>query len=220
MDLIFFHPSHVHVPTPTLSSPSNIVRLKKSFYNSSSTLAQRAASLLVNEVVKPLEERGLLAVTRSSGARKWQGVIRVPEKCDGVWEDKGTRISGIQDVKGVFRRADFNLVPIKSRAAGLLALTGDTEFNKDLRTRASKLGMHLNEFGLWRWQTEDVKNEDEQKGFWELIKVESEEEILNELGLEYVEPEKRNFGFVVGKTKTTPKRSGLGKPKKISRLLD
>lgn len=89
----------------------------------------------------------------------------------------------------------------------MLALTGDIEFNRDIRTKASNLGMHLNEFGLWRWQSngsgDDVETGAEvpEKGYWELVKADTEEEILNELGMEFVEPTKRNFTFVVGKSK-------------------
>jgi DNA polymerase beta len=102
---------------------------------------------------------------------------------------------------------------MKSRGAALLALTGDTEFNRDIRTRAINLGLHLNEFGLWRWQPdENGRNEEgEEKGYWELVKAETEEEILKEVGMEWVEPEKRNFAFVVGKTSGR----GKGRPKKI-----
>jgi DNA polymerase beta len=103
---------------------------------------------------------------------------------------------------------------MKSRGAALLALTGDTECNKDLRTRAINLGLHLNEFGLWRWQPdENGRSEEEEKGYWELVKAETEEEVLRELGMEWVEPEKRNFAFVVGKTSTSS--GGRGRPKKI-----
>jgi DNA polymerase beta len=61
--------------------------------------------------------------------------------------------------------------------------------------------MHLNEFGLWRWQANDPHANDDdvpEDGYWELVKSESEQEILEELALEYVEPERRNFGFVFG----------------------
>lgn len=99
------------------------------------------------------------------------------------------------------------MVPWKSRGAALLALTGDTEFNRDIRTRAINLGMHLNEFGLWRWQSNgfervNVGAEAERApdtGYWELVKADTEEEILRELGLDFVEPTKRNFSNVVGK---------------------
>jgi DNA polymerase beta len=93
---------------------------------------------------------------------------------------------------------------MKSKGAALLALTGDLEFNKHLRMRAHDHGCHLNEFGLWRWQ--GVKGEDSaedpERGYWEMVKAETEEEILDVLGMEWVEPERRNFKFVV-------KREGL-----------
>jgi DNA polymerase beta len=99
------------------------------------------------------------------------------------------------------------LVPWKSRGAALLALTGDIEFNRDIRTRAINLGLHLNEFGLWRWQSngseeaevETATEKAPEKGYWELVKADTEEEILRELGLDFVEPTKRNFSNVVGK---------------------
>lgn len=83
----------------------------------------------------------------------------------------------------------------------MLAFTGDIEFNKTLRSRAHGLGMHLNEFGLWRWSGSDAKSQSEDASYWELMKAETEEDILENLGLEYVEPTKRNFGFLVGKKK-------------------
>jgi DNA polymerase beta len=108
-----------------------------------------------------------------------------------------------------------SLVPWKSRGAALLALTGDIEFNKDIRVKANNLGMHLNEFGLWRWQSNGsvepgaITGEGvEDRGFWELIKAESEEEILTELGMDWVEPTKRSFAFVAG-TKRVMKKAKL-----------
>lgn len=92
------------------------------------------------------------------------------------------------------------MVAQKSRGAALLALTGDTEFNRDLRIRATKIGMQLNEFGLWRWnESEGTEEEGNEGGFWELVRAETEEEVLRELGMEYIEPTKRNFALVSGK---------------------
>jgi DNA polymerase beta len=101
------------------------------------------------------------------------------------------------------------LVPWKSRGAALLALTGDIEFNRDIRTKAINLGMHLNEFGLWRWQSNGSEeahvNEGAERasetGYWELVKADTEEQILRELGMDFIEPTKRNFSNVVGKPK-------------------
>lgn len=79
--------------------------------------------------------------------------------------------------------------------------------------------MHLNEFGLWRWQSNGSDETEVEagtrkapdKGYWELVKADTEEEILRELGLDFIEPTKRNFLNVVGKQ--TKKRTTTRKLK-------
>ena len=226
IDIVLFHPSHVHVPTPASLNPKAVHgRYGTPFRATYPSASARASSPLLQDVVRPLEDRGLLAATLSSGPRKWQGVARLPERVGGrLWEERSLRLLQIQRTEGVYRRIDIKCVfgallnlftkksllncsfaPVKSKGAALLALTGDVEFTRHVRGRALALGLHLNEFGLWRWQVNgnglehsDDAGEDDG-GFWELVRAESEEEILNELGMEYVEPEKRNFRFVVGK---------------------
>lgn len=107
------------------------------------------------------------------------------------------------------------MIPMKSRGAALLALTGDLEFNRDMRTQASKLGMHLNEYGLWRWvshnpspspSSEDTDEpEEEDKGHWELMQADSEDTILHELGKSWIEPSKRNFSYLLDRMVKRPK---------------
>lgn len=94
--------------------------------------------------------------------------------------------------------------------------TGDSDFNSFVRTTASRMGLQLNELGLWRWKdvpravgdpaaAADSTNDESKPcaggGYWELLASRSEEEVLEELGLDYVEPEKRNFSFVVGRSR-------------------
>lgn len=50
--------------------------------------------------------------------------------------------------------------------------------------------MHLNEWGLWKWESTQSDSED---GAWALVAGSDEEAIFTEIGLDYVEPEKRNF---------------------------
>lgn len=118
------------------------------------------------------------------------------------------------------------LVPIKSKGAATLSLTGDVEFNKDLRKRASQLGMHLNESGLWRLHP---RNDDAspklahdsatEEGYWELVASETEDDIFNELGMPWIDPEKRNFDYLIrtGSMKFQPRtvKRGRGRPPKI-----
>ncbi|KAJ7143532.1 hypothetical protein C8R43DRAFT_953973 [Mycena crocata] len=197
--LIILHPDHVHVPFPA-GTPS-----KLSIVPSKKPKTSLPSSLLQLEVVPALQSRGILAAALSSGDLKWQGIVMVPESDwstrNDQWGERQRRIAAIENGEGVYRRMDLNLVAQKSRGAALLALTGDLEFNRDLRIRASRVGMHLNEFGLWRWnEGSDVDEEGNSTGFWELVWGETEEEVLKELGMEYVEPVKRNFSLVLGRT--------------------
>jgi DNA polymerase beta len=119
---------------------------------------------------------------------------------------------------------------MKSRAAALISLTGDTELIRHLRLKAIKAGMHLNEFGLWRWisngspdlegkpidadkaeHAEGTSEEQKKSGFWQLIPTTTEEDIFKELGMDFVEPSRRNFAFlskkVVPEQKKTIKKS-------------
>ena len=79
----------------------------------------------------------------------------------------------------------------------MLALTGDKEFNRYIRTLASKQGMLLNENGLWRWRDNNQGSSNGATGFWELVARETEEDILDQIGMEFVEPDKRNYAHVV-----------------------
>lgn len=73
--------------------------------------------------------------------------------------------------------------------------------------------MHLNEFGLWRWQSNgsrETQEDAEEKGFWEFVRADTEEDVLTELGMEYVDPTKRSFSFLVNK----PMKNESSKAKK------
>ncbi|KAF8214937.1 hypothetical protein K438DRAFT_1659786 [Mycena galopus ATCC 62051] len=190
IDLIILHPDHVHVPVPTIF-PSHIDVSPSPRKRKNGT---RPPSLLQDDIVPILQSRGVLAATLSSGDLKWQGVVLLPDPASAIKDDqlaeRKRRTTAIENGDGVYHRADLNLVAQKSRGAALLALTGDIDFNRDLRVRAAKVGMHLNEFGLWRWNDNE---EEPAEGFWELVRAETEEEVLKELGMDYVEPTKRNF---------------------------
>lgn len=101
------------------------------------------------------------------------------------------------------------MVPVKSRGAALLQLTGDVDFNVDIRKRAQAMGMQLNEYGLWRFRPQSGSSRmtphgtataSEEDGHWELVASETEEEILDQLNMPWVEPEKRNFSFLMADT--------------------
>ena len=105
------------------------------------------------------------------------------------------------------------MVSSKSKGAALLCTTGDPEYVKYVTNEASKLGMVLNEYGLWQFHSNDdslyaaevYKTPGKRtkrllsqltNGYWELLPSDTEEQILDHLGLPYVEPDMRNFANI------------------------
>ncbi|KAJ7741289.1 hypothetical protein B0H16DRAFT_1464484 [Mycena metata] len=216
IDLIILHPDHVHVPFPSPPDPALVLPTPKKSKSKSRKGNGNGgpSSLLQADLIPVLEKRGILASTLSSGELKWQGIALLPSADAAVWGERQRQIDAIENGDGVYRRMDLNLVAQKSRGAALLSLTGDTDFIRDLRIRAKKIGLHLSEFGLWRWNAEErdsdrdpqsssSEDEGEGRGFWELVRAETEEEVLAELGMDYIEPTKRNYASLMkgGSTK-------------------
>ncbi|KAG1906751.1 uncharacterized protein F5891DRAFT_1003591 [Suillus fuscotomentosus] len=216
VDIMLTHPSHVHVPTPPSKNGSVAQGISRTrFHTSSRKLREVQDSLLLRDVVFPLESRGLVVETLSPGSKKWQGVIRLPERTvDGTWEERSQRIERIREQQGLYIRLDLNLAPVKSKGAALLALTGDKEFNIDIRTKAARLGLLLDEFGLWRWTSDPSLPADAEEGYWTFVEGESEDAVLRELGMNYVEPIKRNFAYLSNSDLDTPTVKKGGRPRK------
>lgn len=216
VDIMLTHPSHVHVPTPPSKNGSVAQGINRTpSHTSSRKLREVQDSLLLRDVVFPLESRGLIAETLSPGSKKWQGVIRLPERTvDGTWEERSQRIERIREQQGLYIRLDLNLAPVKSKGAALLALTGDKEFNIDIRTRAARLGLLLDEFGLWRWTSDPSLPADAEEGYWTFVEGESEDAVLRELGMNYVEPIKRNFVYLSNSDSDTSTVTKGGRPRK------
>lgn len=72
----------------------------------------------------------------------------------------------------------------------MLALTGDLEFYLDIQRKATTLGMQLNEWGLWKWEPTKL---DSKEGTWSFVHTDEEQDVFTEVGLEYIEPERRHF---------------------------
>ena len=79
------------------------------------------------------------------------------------------------------RRIDIRYVPHESYYTSLLYFTGSGPFNEKMRGLAKELGYMLNEYGLYKVEGQKKKR----------IKVNSEKEIFEKLGMEYIPPEKR-----------------------------
>ena len=76
-------------------------------------------------------------------------------------------------------QVDLRALPHESYGAALQYFTGSKEHNIVLRSRALKLGLTLNEYGLFRLEGE------------QRVGGETEEEVYHELGLEWIPPELR-----------------------------
>ncbi|KAF5343216.1 hypothetical protein D9758_013424 [Tetrapyrgos nigripes] len=252
MSVILLHPSYVHVPYPKVPPPfpdsgkteTRSGRRLMPFREKFTKLAVKSQSLLIGQIVPHLRDRGLMADTISLGSKKWVGMIRVPEAGDQGVDDtaimvRRKRRERIDEMQGQYRRLELNLVPQKSRSAALLSLTGDSEFVRDMRLRANKMGMHLDEFGLWRWNstglktengTPEVEEEEEasdpdsgseasedsspssSSGRYTLIPTPTEQSIFDELGIPFVHPEKRNYSYLVG-----PGKRDRDKPQRMEK---
>ncbi|KAG6332478.1 hypothetical protein ID866_6612 [Astraeus odoratus] len=140
------------------------------------------------DVTSPLVGRGLVAETVAAGPHRWRGIIRLPQRSEGGhWEDRAERLKQIKDREGRYSQLEIFCIPQQRQGAALMALTGDSEFIKDICSRAQRLGLHFNEYGLWRWC---------ESGNWEFMHGDSEEGIFSELGMDYIEPYRRNFAFL------------------------
>jgi DNA polymerase (family 10) len=99
---------------------------------------------------------------------------------------KGANKASIQyGLEGL--QVDLRALPHESYGAAMQYFTGSKEHNIVLRSRALKLGLTLNEYGLFR-----LENEQRVAG-------ETEEEVYGQLGLNWIPPELReNCGEIEG----------------------
>jgi DNA polymerase beta len=107
-------------------------------------------------------------------------------------------------------------------------LTGDEEFVRIARLAAARLGMYLDEYGLWRWHSSEeaalesqsqfqvqsnpdtsAQHRPQNGGYWELVEGESEDRILDEIELGVIAPHRRNFGFLTSKKRASARAGTL-----------
>jgi DNA polymerase beta len=85
------------------------------------------------------------------------------------------------------RRIDIRYMPYASYYTALLYFTGSDDFNRKMRQVAKKKNYKLNEYGLYKLEIKSGKLIEKQ------IKIESEEQVFDILGMEYKKPEERNI---------------------------
>ncbi len=89
-------------------------------------------------------------------------------------------------------QVDLRLVDEQAFPAALQYFTGSKEHNTALRARARRLGLKLNEYGLFRELSNETK-----AGTEERLVVHNEDELYRALGLSYIPPELReNMGEI------------------------
>lgn len=103
---------------------------------------------------------------------------------------KGTTRSAVHLKNGL--NADLRVVPPESFGAALQYFTGDKYHNVQLRQIAIKKGYKLNEYGLYT-PTPKGRGSDRSVGEdkWKLIAGQTEEEIYEKLGMQWMPPEMR-----------------------------
>lgn len=79
------------------------------------------------------------------------------------------------------RRIDIRYVPYESYYTALMYFTGSGAFNRRVRALAESLGYMLNEYGLYKLEKNRKKK----------MEINSEKDIFEILGLEYLPPNKR-----------------------------
>jgi DNA polymerase beta len=93
-------------------------------------------------------------------------------------DDVPTKYMGICKIKGILRRIDIRYIPYESYYSALLYFTGSKSTNQKMRQVAIINGYLLNEYGLF-----DENNK--------MIHVNSEKDIFDHLGMEYLSPDQR-----------------------------
>ncbi|KAH9480638.1 putative DNA polymerase family X [Psilocybe cubensis] len=211
------HPHFVHVPLPTTPPPDS---------NASPTKRPRSKTKKVDEnpnplhtsIIPALQQRGLIAETFTSTTKSWEGIIRLPGP-QSNWGSIADRIAAINNTQGSFKKMKIHIVSQKSRAASLICLTGDGDFEKDICYRARHRNMLFNEYGLWKWtlspleatptlmpastsaptSTDSNSTTNDTHSFWSLVNCSTEEDIFKQLGMESIDPTRRNFSFINSK---------------------
>lgn len=119
----------------------------------------------LKDLVRSLENCGLITERISLGDKKFMGVCRLSPDCR-------------------HRRIDIMFLPLDQYYCGILYFTGSAFFNRLMRSRANEMGFILNEYSLRKIGETGVPGEP--------IPISSEEEIFEYIDFPYKEPKDRN----------------------------
>jgi DNA polymerase/3'-5' exonuclease PolX len=94
-----------------------------------------------------------------------------------------TKYMGMCRYNNTVWRIDIRFIPIEHLPSALLYFTGSGEFNKRMRKEALKCGYTINEYGIYKLDTEGNKGD--------MVPVSCEEDIFKVIGMDYLEPHLR-----------------------------
>ena len=107
---------------------------------------------------------------------------------DHLTKDGDTKYMGMCQYKlGTPRRIDIRYIKKSQVPSAMLYFTGSGDFNKNMRVYANKKGFKLNEYGIFKL------NSDKTEGL--KMNVKSEKDIFKTLELDYVDPENRKSNY-------------------------
>lgn len=119
IDIVLFHPTYTDIPTPLAPSPHELAaHTENTGENARRGRPSRvpapsgpARTLLLDGVITPLRDAGLLVADLNHKPVKWQGFARIPARDANGWEDAAARQDGIAKRLGVFVRMEIQSVP-------------------------------------------------------------------------------------------------------------
>ena len=107
------HPSTLKPP-----GPHRPTRIKLPFTQVYVNSQEKATSVLLTKIIKPLEDLGVVSDTTKTAVNMWRGWMRVPKR-GKPWESRKERLDGIQKLDGDFHRVNITYVSCSQSALSI-----------------------------------------------------------------------------------------------------
>lgn len=136
---------------------------------------------LLLKVVELLQEHNYIVDNISLGPSKYMGLIRIPDSKRPTSRERS-----------LVRHLDIRVISIPSWAAAKLYFTGPRDFNIRMRRQALKLGLTLNEVGLFPIVVEQKGKRGKPIISGPHIETATERDIFNCVNIDYLTPQERD----------------------------
>lgn len=191
------------------------------------TQADMRGAVVEEEILRPLRLRGCIAAAARAGAHASSCLFRLP-KPD---ETRTTRLDAIERKEGAYALVDLFWAPRAALGAALFSCTGDRAFVRLMRSSAVKRGLALQSWGMYRRCADDEDIDEAllpqcvsarpdkrkpppaegERAYWRFVPTSTERAVFEELGEEYIAPERRSFSNVLPGLSSKRKASAKGK---------